>query len=244
MNYFIKCNLHNLILYCCICLTYGCDLDGSSKPTRKRPPMQQITADSTNRPGNSNDDALDNVEKQEQASPRIKAENPSVVQDQIMVKNFRQINATMSVLTSIPSNDPQILSAFRKLDAQLPDTNDVRSFLPAHQVAIAKLSVEYCDAMINSSTAAGFVLPNVDLGKPTTEVLSASGRDEIFNLLIKRFWGQNLQNRPDNTLAMRTLNQLTDQLLANKDSNQVGLSAAVVKGICSAILASGPVILQ
>lgn len=243
MRISFKKYLSNAFLLPLFWLAIGCDLDGSQKLSRDFPHKKSANESTMPRPIEETETIEDPATKKTKIKQKPK-EGATLRDEKIMIKHFRQINATMSTLTTIPSSNPQIVTAYTKLESQLPDTNDARSFLPAHQVAITKLSVEYCDAMINSASAIALVLPNIELNRPASEALTTSNRELIFKALIKRFWGNSLDSRPDEGLTLRTLHQLTDQLLANKDVNQPGLTAGTVKGICTAILASGPVILQ
>jgi hypothetical protein len=160
------------------------------------------------------------------------------------VKSFSQINATMSALTTIPSTNPVVAPVYAQLATQLPDGNDIRAFLPSHQVAISKLAVEYCDVMVDTPAAAGVVLPGIALNVAPATALNATGREAINKALVSRFWGTGLADVPDLGETLAALSTLTDELLAGKNMNSAALTPSVVKGLCTAVLASGPVTFQ
>lgn len=160
------------------------------------------------------------------------------------IKNFRQVSASMSSLTGIPESNATVKPVFDQLTTQLPESNDIRSFLASHQVAIAKLAVEYCDALISNAQTAAVVLPGVNLNQAPSAALNAAGREMINKALITRFWGPGLADVPKMDDALVALSALTDQLLEGKDVNSAALTPNLVKGLCTAVLASGPVTFQ
>lgn len=160
------------------------------------------------------------------------------------IKNFRQIQAVMSELTTVPKTEPTVAAEYAKLTTQLPETNDIRAFMGSHQVAIAKLAVEFCNAMVNSPAAVMTVLPGINLAQAPAVALNPEGRDAINKALIERFWGSGLATLPDLSQSLATLSKLTDELLTGKDPNDATLTPNVVKALCTAVLASGPVTFQ
>lgn len=177
-------------------------------------------------------------------APESPIEGAAALTSGVGIKNFRQINATMSALTTIPTTNAVVAPVYAQLATQLPDGNDIRTFLPSHQVAIGKLAVEYCDQMIQTPAAAAVVLPNIALNATPATALNATGREAINRALITRFWGAGLGNVPDMTESLATLSKLTDELLAGKNMNSTALTPNIVKGLCTAVLASGPVTFQ
>jgi hypothetical protein len=160
------------------------------------------------------------------------------------IKNFAQINATMSTLTTIPTTNAVVQPVYAQLATQLPDGNDIRAFLASHQVAIGKLAVEYCDAMVNTPAAANVVLPGIALNVAPATALNATGREAINKALITRFWGTGMSGVPEMGESLATLSKLTDELLAGKNMNTAARTPSVVKGLCTAVLSSGPVTFQ
>lgn len=198
-------------------------------------PDQVEKNDGGEQPGTSDQPPADNPQ-----------DNPSVPEvarltTAVGVKNFRQINATMSALTGIPTTNTVVAPVYTQLASQLPDTNDIRSLLASHQVAITKLAVEYCDQMVVTPAALNSVLPGINLNVPATTALNATGREAINKALIVRFWGSGLSTTPDMNASLTTMSKLTDELLAGKNQNNAALTPNIVKALCTAVLASAPV---
>jgi hypothetical protein len=243
------------------CLTfYGCGSDGGGK---KGGPLGSIDADGGDLDGLGSskkkpykkpvDDAaheptLDAGVPGEGPTGEAPADDgtPEVARltSSVGVKSFRQINATMSALTTIPTTNAVVAPVYAQLATQLPDGNDIRAFLASHQVAIGKLAVEYCDVMVDTPAAASVVLPGIALNAAPATALNAAGREAINKALVTRFWGTGLADVPDMGETLATLSMLTDELLVGKNMNSAALTPSVVKGLCTAVLSSGPVTFQ
>ena len=79
------------------------------------------------------------------------------------VRTFDEINATMSTVTGVSPEDNAVDTTFQGLRQSMPATEAPVAFLSSHQVAIAQLAIEYCNALIEDRGAipSGRVLPGL-----------------------------------------------------------------------------------
>ncbi len=75
---------------------------------------------------------------------------PGPVVADIGVKTFAQVNSTLSVLTGVPTTDPNVSATYQAVQQQLPATPTLEAFSSANQVGIAQLAVQYCNVMVNN----------------------------------------------------------------------------------------------
>lgn len=216
------------------------------KKKRYKKPVEDYDHEPTLDPGTGNKPEIDPATQDQPPNPESQPEVPPAPEvarltTAVGVKNFRQINATMSALTTIPPSNNVVAPVYAQLASQLPDTNDIRSLLASHQVAITKLAVEYCDQMVVTQAAVNTVLPGIPLNVAPASALNAAGRETINKALIKRFWGDGLATTPDMTSSLAALSKLTDDLLAGKNLNNAALTPNIVKALCTAVLSSAPV---
>ncbi len=66
----------------------------------------------------------------------------------IGVKTFDEINATMAAITGVSPNQPAVKATFALVRQQLPAVVDLNAVLASHQVGIAQLAIEYCNALV------------------------------------------------------------------------------------------------
>lgn len=161
----------------------------------------------------------------------------------IGVRNFEQVNEAMSVVTGIPPTTAAVQTAFAELKTQMPDNNDIRAFLAAHQAAFTKLAVEYCDAMLNDATKQQELFGTVSLTTAPRTFFTPENKIMVSKAFVKRFWGE---GRSD-TMTAAELEPLTgtliDEILAGKNTGDTTLTLRVLKGVCTAYLAASPVTL-
>lgn len=171
---------------------------------------------------------------------------PVVVQQaeiDVGIKNFEQINDTMSVLTGVSKMDNGIRSTFNDLEVQLPTDNSVKSFLAANQVAITKLAAEYCDTLVDSGTLRGAVWPGFNFSGTPNQVLSNNQQKlGVIDQTLNRFWGVNVGG--DRSTSQLEMLSLTNELLNGENLGNSSTTRTTVKGLCTAALASAQVTLM
>jgi hypothetical protein len=158
------------------------------------------------------------------------------------MRNFRQINDTMASLTGVPRTTASVATAFATLETQLPDSNDLRTFNGSHQVAISKLAVEYCDAMINDAALAAQAIPGFNFAAVPSVAFNAAGKAAVAEALIEKFWGTGLETLPPEGETVQAVSELIDGVVAGK-ANTAAVTRNVVKGVCVALLASTQVLI-
>lgn len=126
------------------------------KPVNTKKAKSSSASTSSSAPATSNDDAGD-IESENElpdglVMPPINAPVTESEMDAIDVgvKNFEQILISMSETTGVSAADNGIQSLYKEITIQLPGDNNIKSFLPANQVAITKLAAEFCEKMVES----------------------------------------------------------------------------------------------
>src|SRR5450755_2679113 len=168
-----------------------------------------------------------------EASPSIPAPSPGPVVADIGVRTFAQINSTLSVLTGVPTTDPNVAAVYLAVQQQLPATPTLEGFSSANQVGIAQLAIQYCNVMVNNSTYAAAVLPGVTLS--ATQFSSQAGIDQVTAPLAARVLGGGVKSVPPaSTLtgASGELDKLITNLCTATACNNVARVQAVTAAAC------------
>ena len=163
------------------------------------------------------------------------------------LRDFDRINNSMSAVTSVSPLSSQVESTFLGLTQQLPGGYDLRSFGTSQQVGIAKLALEYCDAMVETpilrdaffgtSPAFGFDQP------VATAFASQADKDLITSALVNQMMGIGIAEQPDPLAVQVVLDTLLDDLNSNCSSMlcDATRTRTVVKATCTAMLSSATV---
>src|SRR5205807_2041827 len=79
----------------------------------------------------------------------------------IGVRTFAQINSSLSLLTGVPTTDPNVLATYRTVQQQLPSDPTLESFSSANQVGIAQLAIQYCNVAVTTPSLQAKLFPGV-----------------------------------------------------------------------------------
>ncbi len=178
------------------------------------------------------------------------------VLDPVPVVGFRdyaRINETMATLTGVDPFTPAVKATYEELTQQLPSTEDIRSFVSSHQVGISKLAFEYCHEMVEGDTSlrdaffgAGFqwtAIPSVAFDSPAKFDLITEPL--VTKMLRHGTPAQELANQADSAMVEADLDQLIVDLMAcNLTPCDADRTVNIVKGACTATLASAGVMVQ
>ena len=155
------------------------------------------------------------------------------------------VNASFAKLSGQSRSVAQ--ATFDEITEQLPPAYDVRSFVSSQQVAIAKIALEYCSALVDGPYRDAF-FPGFDFSAvPTAAFATAAERDRIFNPLYDRMVGDGLVMQPTRAEVRSALDAMTNQLLApcaTPGACSAQRTTAIVKSACTAVLGSAAVTLH
>jgi len=183
----------------------------------------------------------------------------------IGVRTFDEIDATYAAITGVSRTDYQaadgsfpVERTYQELRQSLPAVEDINTFLSSHQVAIAQLAIQYCDAAIGSSANpnpdAAAIWPSFDFGLGASQAFSAANRDNFVEPLIERAVGHSstdpqIATQPSYAVVHEELatflaangrpDNLIDRLLAGPSDTR-----AIAKGVCAAVLGSAATLVQ
>jgi hypothetical protein len=202
---------------------------------------KKATDDATNNTTNNNNN---NTNNNNNNNNNTNNNNTVAEEVDVGVKNYEQINITMATLTGVDPNSNAIENTFEDLELQLPETNDIKTFLAANQVGVTKLAAEYCDSLVDSGTLRTVIWPNFNFSQTPNQVLVGNGTNQayVINQAMDKFWGNNI-NMAERAAAQIELTTLLNDLLVGENLGSSTTTRTVVKGICIATLSSAQVVL-
>src|SRR5262249_49173565 len=136
------------------------------------------------------------------------------------VRDYARIRESMAAVTGVNPLFPPIDAVFNSVEQQLPSTFDVRSFVSSQQVGIAKLALEFCDAVVENASLRTTYFGNFPF---TTEPVAVFGlaatpntvnRTQIADALYNQMLGTGLTVQPSLTDTRADLSDLVDTLVA------------------------------
>jgi hypothetical protein len=85
-----------------------------------------------------------------EALPTAPPPAPGPVAADVGVRTFAQINSTLSLLTGVPTSDPNVSATYLAVQQQLPPNPTLESFNSANQVGVAQIAIQYCNVAVNT----------------------------------------------------------------------------------------------
>ena len=165
------------------------------------------------------------------------------------LRDFAEINASMSQLTGVPPTHGDIPDTYQRLRTQLPSEENIEAFMTAHQVGIAQLAIEYCNALVeaerngDSSVAPLFV--GMNYNTDVTSITQQQWRDWVISPLFERMVGNGQERQP----ARADVEGELEDLLFNTNLTQCSgdcteRTATATKAACAATLGSTTMLVQ
>src|SRR5690606_8197896 len=98
---------------------------------------------------------------------------------------------------------------YQGLRQSLPTIESPEAFLASHQVAIAQLAIQYCDALIDDPVLSGAYFSGFNFAQPPATAFAGANRDMVINPLIDNVMGLGIQTQPDFTVVRNELGYVT-----------------------------------
>ena len=165
----------------------------------------------------------------------------------IGVRTFEEISATMSYITGVSQQEPFVQNTYNTVLQSLPAIETIEAFLSSHQVAIAQLAIEYCNALVEDTTLRTSLFPGFQFDDPVTSALTPAGRDLFLEPLLDRALSpaaSPVATNPDRVSVKAELNNLIDRLTTCGGSCAADRTAIVAKSTCSAAVGSAAMLVQ
>jgi hypothetical protein len=151
---------------------------------------------------------------------------------------FDEINATMSELTGVSPTQPAVRATYEQVKQALPTIESIDTFVSAHPVAIAQLSIQYCDALVEDTGARATYFPGFNFAAAPAQAFAAPSRAIVLDALIGRMIANNVATEPNAAGVRADLDVLITELASCGTSCPAGRTETIVKSSCAALLGS------
>ncbi len=164
-------------------------------------------------------------------------------QSDIGLRTFEEINATMSFVTTVPTTEPNVQATFQLVKQQLPTVEQIDTFVSAHEIGVAQLAIEYCNALVADSGLRTSYFSGFNFGAIPSVAFGGANRDNVIQPLINNVMNVGVGSQPDYASVETELSNLIDRLIA-ADNSSSQRTQDITKAVCAGILGSGVMLLQ
>ncbi len=178
------------------------------------------------------------------------------------LRTFEEINASMAAVTGVDMNaagNASVKSTYLTIQQQLPTVETLQGFLPAHQMAIAQLAIQYCNALVEDPALRTAFYGNFDFDAGVTSAYGSGDsaqKQQMLDALYDRMLGlpdnngTPLGNVPDRNSLKAALfgpsgtasSSLFDRLAVG--GGDATRTRAIAKALCTATLGSAALLIQ
>ena len=159
----------------------------------------------------------------------------------IGVRDFAEINASLSIITGIPITNSSVASTYEAVHQALPISPAVEGFISSQQMAVTQLAIQYCDELIRDQSLRADFFPGFDFNADVSSAFSNSSL--VIDPLLERGIG-NIATQPDHAIVGSELDALITRLSSCGGSCESDRTERVVKGACAAVLGSAALLIQ
>ncbi|MBT8136105.1 MAG: LamG domain-containing protein [Gammaproteobacteria bacterium] len=176
---------------------------------------------------------------------------PPPVSDEVIespdigIRTFAEINATLAAVTGVSAQHADVVTTYDAVKQQLPQKEAIDGFVAAHQVGVAQMAIEYCNALIDDVPLRDGIFPAFDFSQPAADAYdTALERDAFIDPLLGRLAALNLVTQPLPADTRAELAALAGRLTACGASCPAGRTEVVAKGLCAAVTGSAVMLVQ
>ena len=170
----------------------------------------------------------------------------------IGVRTFDAINASMSVITGVSPLDPNVQATFNLVRQSLPAVPAVDAVAASHQVAIAQLAIEYCNALMNDTALRDATFGSAIWASPPSALFPGSEATLTDPLLDRMLGVTQIATQPARLAVETELGQLINGIpadptrngLANSGANTPARTLDIGKAVCSAVVGSAAMLVK
>jgi hypothetical protein len=192
--------------------------------------------------------------------PPLPVPAPSAPQDlppisDIGVRTFDEINATLAAVTGVGADDPGVQATFETVRQSLPAIASLEAVLASHQVAIAQLAIEYCNALMEDAALRDAMFSGFPFAWNASLAFDGINDSLLVDPLLERVLGTvQLATQPDRAAVADELAQMIHGIPG--DATRPGLvntagaqdtpprTRTIAKAVCAAVLGSAAMLVQ
>ncbi len=178
-----------------------------------------------------------------EADPSPLPAPPDVPRDpELGIRDFAEINATMSKMTGIPVGNDEVRDTYNLVRQAMPVSTKIEGFISSQQMGVTQLAIKYCSVLVDDGSARTAYFPGFPFG--TSQDTAFNDRGLVLDPLIDNMVGNGIGTQPDLTALRGEVNALIDTLIACGGSCEPDRTERVVKAACASVLGSAAMLVQ
>ncbi len=184
-----------------------------------------------------------------EAAPTPPSAPPPVPRSEFAgIRDFAEVNATMSRMTGVPHTEPQVAQTYDLVYQAMPVQPSIAGFISSQQMGITQLAIKYCSTLVDNAGLRASFWPGFNWNAPLATAFSPPPLN-VSDPIIDRMIGRNIDTQPlvaDVETELHAL--IADLQSALSACGTCGTDADkvenIMKGACAATLGSAAMLVQ
>ncbi len=157
------------------------------------------------------------------------------------IRNFAEINATMSKMTGVPVSNSEVAATYELVHQAMPVQPGIGGFVSSQQMGIVQLAIKYCSALVDDPTLRSDFWPNFDWNAGLSTAFD--DRSVVIDPIIDHMVGRNIATQPDATAVSSEVDSLISRLESCSGCGDERV-VSVMKASCAAALGSAAMLVK
>ncbi|MEZ5550579.1 MAG: LamG domain-containing protein [Pseudomonadales bacterium] len=153
------------------------------------------------------------------------------------IRDFAEINATMSRMTGVPVSHPAVMPTYQQVYQAMPVQPKIAGFISSQQMGVTQLAIAYCAALVDDAGDRAAYWPGFPWG--TAKATAFNNRALVIDPLLANMVGLNLPTQADPAEVTAEVNALIDRLIGGPSNTD-----SIMKGACASVLGSAAMLVQ
>jgi hypothetical protein len=161
---------------------------------------------------------------------------------EVGIRDFAEVNATMSLMTGIPVSDSNVASTYNTVHQAMPVGTGISGFISSQQMGVTQMAIKYCSVLVDDTSRRATYFPGFPFG--TSHTTAFNDLTLVVDPLIDNMIGANITTQPNLTTVRAEVNSLITALANCGGACFPDQTERVVKGACASVLGSAAMLVQ
>ncbi|MEQ8861526.1 MAG: LamG domain-containing protein [Pseudomonadales bacterium] len=155
------------------------------------------------------------------------------------IRDFAEINATMSTMTGVPTSNSQVASTYDLVYQAMPVQTGIGGFISSQQMGITQLAIKYCSVLVDDTGLRASFWPSFTDWNASPGAAFGGDRSAVIDPIIDNFVGRGIATQPGEGAVATEIDDLISRLASGSSNTE-----DIMKASCAAALGSAAMLVQ
>ncbi len=155
------------------------------------------------------------------------------------IRDFAEINATLSRMTGVPVSNSQVAGTYDLVHQAMPVQPGIAGFISSQQMGITQLAIKYCSVLVDDTGLRASFWPGFTDWSASPAAAFGGDRSTVIDPIVDNFVGRGIATQPQEAAVETEIDDLITRLTGGSSSTE-----DIMKASCAAALGSAAMLVQ